>query len=177
MASDCDTLTENLDAAPAEDLLGAIGVALVRHQYGYSDEQMETAAAQSCADAGCEPFDASYFGAEFAGSTAYDCTNENGDSHHPIRDAIAEASDLANVAVEAVEALGWRPPAREIGDPDKLDALPVGTVGIGPSGVVWTRWRDRWTANGSTCTSAFLAKHRGPLTIVHVPVDEATADA
>lgn len=78
-----------------------------------------------------------------------------------------------NAAAVAVDG-GWRPPAHEISDPAELAALPVGTVGIAPTGMAWQRWRDRWTAKGSTCTSEFLAAHRGPLTIVYVPTEETS---
>lgn len=91
----------------------------------------------------------------------------------PERDTVTREFMARETATLIIE-MGWRPPAREITDPAELDALPVGTVGVAPSGVVWQRWRDRWTANGSTCTSAYLARHRGPLAIVHVPTEEPT---
>ncbi|MGY4103451.1 hypothetical protein ACW2Q0_28390 [Nocardia sp. R16R-3T] len=87
--------------APATNEIEAIALAWLRH-HGYTDEQIRIAGTQSCHDAGCEPFDASYYGAEFAGQTTYNCIDEDGKSRHPLRDEIANACDLANVALEAL---------------------------------------------------------------------------
>lgn len=37
----------------------------------------------------------------------WDCYDEEGNSRHPLWDALVEACDMANVAVETLESIGW----------------------------------------------------------------------
>jgi hypothetical protein len=83
----------------------------------YTGEEIQAAETQSCRDAGCEPLELA------GGGIAYDCTNVAGESRHPIADALAEAVEMANVAVQTLELRGWRPAARIIETPAELDAL------------------------------------------------------
>lgn len=147
----------------------AIAVEWMRH-VGFTAEEIAEAEAHSCIDT-CERV-----------GDAWDCTDEDGESRHPIADDLAAAADMANVAMETIEARGWRPPARVITDPAEADALPMGSVALVPTGVAhtdvmpWTRSRSGWWAGGSVCTSEYLIRWRGPLTLIHVPIEETTRD-
>jgi len=81
-----------------ENEIEAIAVAWMRH-YGYTDEQIEAAAVQSCRDTGCEPV---LVGGDPGPHTSFDCMSEDGKSRHPIRDHLDAACDFANVAIEAL---------------------------------------------------------------------------
>lgn len=163
--SDRDTLAE---ATPAEELVEAIGVAWMRHQ-GYSDGEIETASNQTCRDAGCEPFDAGFFGTEFAGSTAYDCTNESGESNHPIRDALLVSGEIANLAVETVEAKGWRPPARTVSEEEANRLMPGAIVRRG--GKAWEREHGLWW-HGGLLDGYAVPYGSAPITVLYDPAEE-----
>ncbi|MBF6298261.1 hypothetical protein IU459_11985 [Nocardia amamiensis] len=83
---------------PAAGEVEAIAVAWMRYQ-GYTDQQIETAATHNCADT-CE-----------RAGDAWDCTDEHGESRHPIADELAAASAMANVALKALAEhrppIGW----------------------------------------------------------------------
>lgn len=74
----------------------AIARAWMLHQ-GYTDEQVNRAEIQSHSDAGCD----------YDGYGTWDCHLEDGTPRHPVRDALDEACDMANVAVEALESIGY----------------------------------------------------------------------
>jgi hypothetical protein len=48
-------------------------------------------------------------GCEFEGDT-WNCIDDDGKSRHPVWDALQEACDMANVAVKALESIGWLGP-------------------------------------------------------------------
>lgn len=78
---------------------------------------------------------------------------------------------------DAVIQSGWRPPAREITDPDTPDTYPARTVGIDRDGEVWVSRFTDWivafdvTARGERL--ADIVADVGPLTIVFVPTEAA----
>ncbi|MGW4718304.1 hypothetical protein [Nocardia sp. NPDC004260] len=84
---------------PAVNEVEAIAVAWMRYQ-GYTEQQIETAANHNCADT-CE-----------RAGDAWDCTDEHGESRHPIADELAAASAMANVALKALAE--HRPPIGHI---------------------------------------------------------------
>lgn len=78
----------------SDRLVEAVANAWMRHQ-GYTEAQVDRAAAiQSHSDAGCgfDGFD-------------WDCRYEDGESRHPVLDALVEATDMANVAIETLAQL------------------------------------------------------------------------
>lgn len=91
-------------------------------------------------------------------------------------------SDIAGAMVEAIEAAGWRPPVREISDPDELDKVPYNSIVVAQSagGVPWhAAW---WTNTIPTWfsvmtveswSSAELLAVVGSVTLVHAPSEEA----
>jgi hypothetical protein len=68
----------------------AIAYAWMRHQ-GHTDADIETAEQQTHQNSECE----------FTGQ-GWDCVNEDGKSRHPLSDALDEACEMANVALEAL---------------------------------------------------------------------------
>ena len=68
----------------------AVARAWMYHQ-GYSKDEVDIAEQATHQQYGCE-----------YQSQGYDCTDENGNSRHPIWDALYEASEMANVAIEAL---------------------------------------------------------------------------
>lgn len=89
----------------------AIARAWMAHQ-GYTEQDVLTAEQQTCQNMGCE-FD----------GQQWDCYyGEDGESPHPLGDALTEACAIARVAVEALEGLGWGPgQRRKCGDPQCPD--------------------------------------------------------
>jgi hypothetical protein len=83
--------------------------------------------------------------------------------------------ELAKHVADAV--VGWRPPARVITDPAELDALPIHSVALTPSGYPWWltgRWPiPSWSLAGNHRTSAeLLADCRGEgVTLLHIPAE------
>src|SRR3546814_7843687 len=72
---------------------------------------------------------------------AWDCTGEDGESRHPDADDLAAAADMANVALETLEARGWRPPGRKITDPAELDKLAGRSIVVGHRGKIGTAYQ------------------------------------
>lgn len=199
MASDRDTLAELIDQHPtipsryapqiADRVIAAgwrpparvvadggeveaIAVEWMRY-IGYTAEQIAEAEGQSCADT-CERV-----------GDAWDCTDQDGDSLHPVADELAAAVAMANVAMETIEARGWRPPAREITDPDELDKLPGRSIVVGHRGRHGTAyqltsydgfaqtpmWGSPYDFEGRS-TSRGVIEREGRVTVLHVPAEE-----
>lgn len=93
----------------------------------WTAEGVAIAESQSCADS-CEHT-----------GTGWDCTDEEGDSRHPEADALAEACEMANLAIETLTGRGWRPPPRVIETDEEFDALPIGTLLVDQWGSAWQR--------------------------------------
>lgn len=82
----------------------------------------------------------------------------------------------------AILTAGFRPPAQVITDPVELDALPIHSVALAPSGYPW--WLTglwpipSWSLAGNHRTSAeLLADCRGEGVIVlHLPTETGDAD-
>lgn len=88
-----------------------------------------------------------------------------------------QAPSYSEAAAAAVLAAGWHPPARVITDPAELDALPIHSVALTPSGYPWWltgRWPiPSWSLAGNHRTSAeLLADCRGEgVTVLHTPTE------
>ncbi|MFD3426093.1 hypothetical protein [Nocardia fluminea] len=142
----------------------AIAVEWMRH-VGFTTEEIAEAEAHSCIDT-CDRV-----------GDAWDCTDEDGESRHPIADDLAAAANMANVAMETIEARGWRPPAREITTAAELDALPTGSIVADRESDPWKalaihgtrRWRGPFLGNYET--SRFVDEW-GPVTVLYVPTEE-----
>jgi hypothetical protein len=78
----------------------AIAHAWMAHQ-GYTEEQILLADRQTHHNSGCQRLD-----------DGWDCINMFGNSHHPERDTLIEACDMARVAVDALE--DNRPPGNTV---------------------------------------------------------------
>lgn len=72
----------------------AIARAWMAHQ-GYTEAEVAVAEQATHQQYGCEHT-----------GLGYNCTDENGNSRHPIWDALYEACEMANVAVEALQSIG-----------------------------------------------------------------------
>ncbi|MFD3431137.1 hypothetical protein [Nocardia fluminea] len=79
-------------------------------------------------------------------------------------------------------AAGWRPPAREITEPDDLDALPSGSIIVdhgSPRDAYSKGLRDGWYVTGSSLLATareVLMWGEGRVTVVHISTKEPTRD-
>jgi hypothetical protein len=80
----------------------AIARAWMAHQ-GYTEEQVLAAEQQTHQNSGCD-----------REGDGWNCTDENGASLHPASDALNEACEMANVAVAALESIGYLQPQRNL---------------------------------------------------------------
>lgn len=87
--------------SPPVNDIEAVALAWLYH-LGYTDAEMEAAASKSCADT-CEP-----------SGDAWICDDENGESNHPVADAVAQASAMAYVVTEALAEF-QRPAGERLG--------------------------------------------------------------
>lgn len=150
----------------------AIAVEWMRYAF-FTPEQIAEAEAQSCSDT-CE-----------RAGDAWDCTDEDGESRHPIADELAVAVAMANVALETLEARGWRPPARKITDPAELDTLPGRSIVVGHRGKFGTAYQltsyvgfaqtPMWAGPYDVekrSTSREVIEREGGVTVLHEPTEE-----
>lgn len=79
-----------------------IARAWMEHQ-GYTEDEVN-AVSNNHDSYGCE-----------AEGMQWNCHDENGNSNHPVWDALEVACEMARVAVEALESIGWLPP--DLGEP------------------------------------------------------------
>lgn len=82
--------------------------------------------------------------------------------------------DDRRAAADALYALGWRPPARVITDPDDLDALPDGSVVLRDH-KAWERDIGVWWHGGIT-TGYARPYGFGAITVLHTPENGDTND-
>lgn len=106
----------------------SIARAWMEHQ-GYTWEQVLLAEQQTCQNSGCE-----------LEGYNWNCHDDNGNSNHPESDALYEACDMARVAIEALESIGyvfgWTLKTRK-----QLDDLHQQAVVQDNVGEVWQKLR------------------------------------
>lgn len=93
-------------------------------------------------------------------------------------------SRYAPQIADRVIAAGWRPPAREITDPDKLDALPGRSIVVGRNDEAWqltshevvphfaAYWGSPYLFSDRLSSRQLLGKVHA-VTVLYVPTEEA----